>query len=77
MNSPTPNAKPPKKRLISYQGWITISVIAIIANLHPVPGANIDYMAGRFLGTVLIVAAIWAFVVLVVRWISHRRAAHI
>jgi hypothetical protein len=75
MESQNVSVPPKKKHLISYRAWVMILVIAIIANLRPVPGANIDYMAGKFLGTVLIVAAIWAIVILIIRQISSRRKA--
>lgn len=73
MESQSLSVPPKKKHLISYRAWVMILVMAIIANLRPVPGADINYMAGRFLGTVLIIAAIWAIVVLIVRQISRRR----
>lgn len=53
-----------------------ILLMAFLAVLRPVPGQNIDYLAGRFVGTVLIIAAIWAFVAFIIRWISHRKAMH-
>jgi hypothetical protein len=73
MESQSVSIPPKKKRLISYRAWIMILVIAIIANLRPVAGADMNYIAGKFLGTVLIIAAIWAIAVLIVRQISRRR----
>lgn len=64
-----------KKRLISYRAWIMILVMAVIASLRRVHGADLNYMAGKFLGTVLIIAAIWVIVTLIVRQISQRKAA--
>lgn len=76
MESIPSNDKPPKKRLISYKGWAMILLMAFLAVLRPVPGQNIDYLAGRFVGSVLVIAAIWAFVALIIRWISRRKATH-
>ena len=37
-----------------------IILMAFLVTLRPVPGQNIDYLAGRFVGAILFFAAIWA-----------------
>jgi len=76
MESRSVSIAPKKKRLISYRGWVMILLMAFIATLRPVPGENIDYKAGRFVGAALILAAIWALVAAVIRQISRSKATH-
>jgi protein-S-isoprenylcysteine O-methyltransferase Ste14 len=75
--SASPPASKEKKSLISYKAWIVILVlILLVAISHPVPGEGLDYMAGRFIGSLLVIAGVWALAVIVYRWMSgHFRKA--
>jgi cobalamin synthase len=69
-SSPTSKAK---KSLISYKAWIVILVLSLLATIsHPVPGEGLDYMAGRFIGSMAVFAGTWALALIVARWISRR-----
>ncbi len=72
MESHASPAKLKSKALISYRGCLMILLMAFLVILRPVPGQSIDYLAGRFVGSVLVIAAIWVSVVLISRWIFRR-----
>jgi uncharacterized membrane protein YccC len=65
--------QPQKKGLISRRAWVMILVLSLLATIsNPVPGESANYIAGRFIGSLLLFAAVWALVVLVSRWVSRR-----
>jgi hypothetical protein len=69
-------AAPKRKALISYKGWVMILLVAFLVILRPVHGQNIDYLAGRFVGSVLVIAAIWALVAAIIRQMSRSKTTH-
>jgi hypothetical protein len=53
-----------------------ILLVAFLVILRPVHGQNIDYLAGRFVGSVLVIAAIWALVAAIIRQMSRSKTTH-
>jgi hypothetical protein len=66
--------KKERRSLVSRKAWIMILVLGLLATIsNPVRGEDLSYMAGRFIGSLLLLAGVWALVVLVFRWISRKR----
>ena len=72
-------AQPQKKSLVSRRAWLVISIISLLIALSNTsksgsvgPLESLPFLAGGFIGGLLIFGGVWALIMGASRWLSRR-----